>query len=177
MNKKYIKKRKGYIFVEAAISICISLCVMLSVASAMENSTKIIEKNDCYVELYEQANEIERFIKREIRNSESIKFYKGNKIIAADEEFRNIDRIELSQYLKNESGTIYNERLSIRISSSNNKISVYKGGSVYEIGTYIDTLQVRQYKVGKTVELKLVMKLDDSLYEKFISIRMRNVRN
>lgn len=175
MNKKYIKKRKGYIFVEAAISICISLCVMLSVASAMENSTKIIEKDDCYVELYEQANEIERFIKREMRNSESIKFYKGNTIISADEEFKNIDRIELSQYLKNESGTIYNEKLSIRISSSNNKISVHKSGSVYEIGTYVEKMEISKEENGNIYSIKLYFNKGETMYSDCFNLRMRNM--
>lgn len=77
---KNSKKKEGYLMVEVFVAICISLIVMSTVNLMLNESISLVEQTDNRIELMEQFNEIKSSLKRELRNSNNIKFYKIIKI-------------------------------------------------------------------------------------------------
>lgn len=173
MKNKTFPKKEGYLMVEIFCAISISLIVMNIVTIILKDSNNLVNQTDNRIEIMEQFSEMKSTIKRELRNSNNIKFYyKGNSIFL-DNKFERIDKIRFSQFedVKNGNPVIINREMFL--SRDKNKIFIYYNGGSFEIGNYVVDMEVRK-ESKDNFSIKLKLNKNNNNFNDIINIRTRN---
>lgn len=170
---KHRKRRNGYLMVEVFVAICISLIVMSTVNIMLNESISLIEQTSNRIELVEQFNEMKSSLKREIRNSYSIKFYKNNKNILLQDEFVDIDKIKISRFDDVRLGVAKVKDKSIYTNRYNKKLFISYNGGVYEIGNYTEGMEVKKDS-DNSFSIKLKLNKNNNQFNDIMNIRLRN---
>lgn len=165
--------RKGYLMVEVFSAICVSLIVMSTVAIMFRESNNLVMQTDNRIELMEQFSEIQSSIKRELRNSNNIKFYSEGETILLTDEFKKIDRIKFSRFEDVKMGNPIIKNKEMYVSKVKNKIFIYYNGGAFEIGNYVYGMEAKKDSED-SVSIKLILLKNNNKFEDVISIRLRN---
>lgn len=170
---KNSNRKEGYLMVEVFVAICISLIVMSTVNLMLNESVRLIEQTDNRIELMEQFNEIKSSLKRELRNSTDIIFYKDNKNITPEDGFVEVDKIKISRFDDVKNGVAKVKDKSIRVNKYNKKIFISYNGGNYEIGNYAEGIEAKKDSEN-SFSIKLKLKKNNNQFNDIINIRLRN---
>lgn len=167
------KRKEGYLMVEVFVAICISLIVMSTVNLMLNESVSLISKTDNRIELMEQFNEMKSSLKREIRNSSDIRFYKDNKNIIPEDGFVEVDKIKVSRVDDVKLGVTKVKDKSIHVNKYNKKLFVSYNGGNYEIGNYAEGIEAKKDSEN-SFSIKLKLNKNNNQFNDIINIRLRN---
>ena len=170
---KNSKKKEGYLMVEVFVAICISLIVMSTVNLMLNESISLVEQTDNRIELMEQFNEIKSSLKRELRNSNNIRFYKNNKNIMPEDDFVAVDKIKISRFDDVKSGVVKVKDKSIHVNKYNKKLFISYNGGNYEIGNYAEGIEAKKDS-DNSFSIKLKLNKNNNQFNDIINIRLRN---
>lgn len=159
--------------VEVFVAICISLIVMSTINIMLNDSMALFEQTDSRIELMEQFSEIKGTLKREIRNSQKINFYKKNNAIVLNDEFVEIDKIKISRFDNVKLGVSKIKNKTMYINKSNKKFFISYNGGSYEIGNYVESIEVKRNS-EKCYSIKLKLNKNNNQFNDIIEIRLRN---
>lgn len=165
---KNSKKKEGYLMVEVFVAICISLIVMSTVNLMLNESISLVEQTDNRIELMEQFNEIKSSLKRELRNSNNIKFYKNNKNIMPEDDFVAVDKIKISRFDDVKSGVVKVKDKSIHVNKYNKKLFISYNG-----GNYAEGIEAKKDS-DNSFSIKLKLNKNNNQFNDIINIRLRN---
>lgn len=165
--------RNGYLMVEVFSAICVSLIIMSTVAIMFQESNNLVMQTDNRIELMEQFSEIQSSIKRELRNSNNIKFYLEGGSTSLTNEFKKVDRIKFSQFEDVKMGNPIIKNKEMYVSKIKNKIFIYYNGGAFEIGNYVYRMEAKKDSED-SVSIKLILLKNNNKFEDVISIRLRN---
>lgn len=173
MPSRKLSRKCGYLMVEVFVAISISLVVMSTVYVMLSESMNLIKQTDSRIELREQFDEMATTIKRELRNSNNLKFYYKDRGLTLCDEFIEIDRINFSQFENVNQGVVEISERVMYIEEKKKKIFIYYNGGAYEIGNYVEKIEVKQDSEG-IFSIKLKLNKNNNRFSDIISIRMRN---
>lgn len=167
------KRKEGYLMVEVFVAICISLIVISTVNLMLNESISLVSQTDNRIELMEQFNEMKFSLKREIRNSNDIRFYKNGKNIMPEDKFIEIDKIKISRVDDVKLGVTKVKDKSIRVNKYNKKLFISYNGGNYEIGNYAEGIEVKKDSEN-SFSIKLKLNKNNNQFNDIMNIRLRN---
>lgn len=167
------KRKEGYLMVEVFVAICISLIVISTVNLMLSESISLVSQTDNRIELMEQFNEMKFSLKREIRNSNDIRFYKDGKNIMPEDKFIEIDKIKISRVDDVKLGVTKVKDKSIRVNKYNKKLFISYNGGNYEIGNYTEGIEVKKDSEN-SFSIKLKLNKNNNQFNDIMNIRLRN---
>ena len=159
--------------VEVFVAICISLIVMSTVNLMLNEAMSLVEQTDNKIELMEQFSEMKSTIKRELRNSQKIKFYKRSSIISLSDKFVEVDKIKISRFDDVKLGISKIKDKTLYINKSNKKFFISYNGGNYEIGNYAESMEVKR-ESEECYSIKLKLNKNNNQFNDIINIRLRN---
>lgn len=166
-----MKRKKGYLLLESAISIASIVIIISLLYYILIFSNNIKMKIEDSVELQQQGNEVSKYIKEAIQNSKYIINYDKNS------ELKSVTSIKC-KYKENDNKLKDKE---IFLNKNSNKIfirtlDVYGNseGGGYEVGDYIDNMYISTDYDGKIANIKLELSKNNTNLEKEFTVNIIN---
>lgn len=173
-----MKTKNGYLIIEASLSICISLIIIIGLYGLLFSSLKIYKKIHSSIEIQQQGIEIQKHIEKELSEGIEVVNVKtqNNQILTSKNfEFKNVISIKYKPI----------DRLSsmgldeLFLNKKTQKIFIKRRNSAsgYEIGDYLDNMYISKEKDGELIRIKLELSknkqlntVEFTMYNRYISM-------
>ena len=151
-----MKTKRGYILIEASISVCLTLIMVSTLYSLLFSSLNIYKKIHSSIEIQQQGIEIQKHIEKELKEDievVSVKTVDNQTIISKDFDCKDVVSIKYKPVDRLQSMGL--DELFLNKKTQKIFIKRKNASSGYEIGDYLDNMYVSKEKDGKIINIKL----------------------